>query len=179
MDSRGVSTLAKWCADKPRLWHTLSTTKRCGAKVSECSSSCSLGSCIGPSCFSAKLPLSSSLYEPVRLDSHGTLARLSRLSVWNFNTHAIVDAVSFSGQITFVILANRRPSLVLVAPAFIACVLFSLEAKYHHLTPPGLLFIPCSNMQSLLNGAKLLRMRLMRLPRDRHPRQYNQLRQLR
>lgn len=45
-----------------------------------------------------------------------------------------MDAVSFAGHITFAILANGRPSLALVAPAFIACVLFSLEAVCHRLS---------------------------------------------
>ncbi|KAG6332659.1 hypothetical protein ID866_6427 [Astraeus odoratus] len=56
-------------------------------------------------------------------------ATLSRLSAWTFYAQAIVDAVSFAGHITFAILANGRSSLALVAPAFVACVLFSLEAQ--------------------------------------------------
>ncbi|KAL4066048.1 hypothetical protein V8B97DRAFT_1864919 [Scleroderma yunnanense] len=65
-----------------------------------------------------------------QIERSHTSASLSRLSAWTFYTQAIVDAVSFAGHITFAILANGRPSLALVAPAFIACVLFSLEAQH-------------------------------------------------
>ncbi|EGO20833.1 hypothetical protein SERLADRAFT_442196 [Serpula lacrymans var. lacrymans S7.9] len=42
----------------------------------------------------------------------------------------IVDAVSFAGHIAFAILADGRPSLSLVAPAFLACMLFAYEAQF-------------------------------------------------
>jgi hypothetical protein len=39
-----------------------------------------------------------------------------------------MDSVSFAGHITFAILAAGRPSLSLIAPAFLACMLFVQEA---------------------------------------------------
>ncbi|KAF8840833.1 hypothetical protein BDN67DRAFT_950901 [Paxillus ammoniavirescens] len=57
-------------------------------------------------------------------------AGLSRVSLWTFLAQAIVDAVAFAGHITFAILANGRPSMSLVAPAFLACILFALEAQH-------------------------------------------------
>lgn len=63
-----------------------------------------------------------------QMDRAHTPSALTRLSLWTFLTQAIVDAVSFAGHITFAILANGRPSMSLVAPAFFACLLFALEA---------------------------------------------------
>ncbi|KAF8433251.1 hypothetical protein L210DRAFT_3623175 [Boletus edulis BED1] len=65
-----------------------------------------------------------------QMDRAHSPAALARLSVWTFLTQAIVDAVAFAGHITFAILANGRPSISLVAPAFIACLLFALEAQH-------------------------------------------------
>ena len=53
---------------------------------------------------------------------------ISRVSRWSFLTQSIVDSVSFASHITFAILADGRPSLSLVAPSFLACVLFVCEA---------------------------------------------------
>lgn len=39
-----------------------------------------------------------------------------------------MDSVSFAGHITFAILAEGRPSISLVAPAFLACLVFVQEA---------------------------------------------------
>jgi hypothetical protein len=39
-----------------------------------------------------------------------------------------MDSVSFAGHITFAILAEGRPSLSLIAPAFLACLVFVHEA---------------------------------------------------
>lgn len=63
-----------------------------------------------------------------QIDRSRTPAGLSRVSLWTFLAQSIVDSVSFAGHITFAILANGRPSLSLVAPAFVACVLFALES---------------------------------------------------
>lgn len=63
-----------------------------------------------------------------QMNSSRTPAGISRVSRWSFLTQSIVDAVSFAGHITFAILADGRPSLSLVAPAFLACVLFVYEA---------------------------------------------------
>ena len=63
-----------------------------------------------------------------QIDRAHSPAALTRLSLWTFLTQAIVDAVAFAGHITFAILANGRPSMSLVAPAFLACILFALEA---------------------------------------------------
>ncbi|KAH7913824.1 hypothetical protein BJ138DRAFT_1145081 [Hygrophoropsis aurantiaca] len=65
-----------------------------------------------------------------QMESCRTPAGMSRVSLWTFLTQAIVDAVSFAGHITFAILAHGRPSLSLVAPAFLACVLFAFEAQF-------------------------------------------------
>ncbi|KAG8214982.1 hypothetical protein J3R82DRAFT_8385 [Butyriboletus roseoflavus] len=65
-----------------------------------------------------------------QMDKAHSPAALTRLSLWTFLTQAIVDAVAFAGHITFAILANGRPSISLVAPAFIACILFALEAQH-------------------------------------------------
>lgn len=63
-----------------------------------------------------------------QIDRAHSPAALTRLSPWTFLSQAIVDAIAFAGHITFAILANGRPSMSLVAPAFLACVLFALEA---------------------------------------------------
>ncbi|OAX43199.1 hypothetical protein K503DRAFT_853458 [Rhizopogon vinicolor AM-OR11-026] len=65
-----------------------------------------------------------------QVDRSRTPAGLSRVSLWTFLTQSIVDSVSFAGHITFAILANGRPSLSLVAPAFVACVLFAFESQH-------------------------------------------------
>ncbi|KAF9219800.1 hypothetical protein BS17DRAFT_788799 [Gyrodon lividus] len=65
-----------------------------------------------------------------QIDRTHSPAGLSRVSLWTFLTQAIVDAVAFAGHITFAILANGRPSMSLVAPAFLACILFALEAQH-------------------------------------------------
>ncbi|KAG6832663.1 hypothetical protein H0H87_000845 [Tephrocybe sp. NHM501043] len=59
-----------------------------------------------------------------------TPSGLARVSRWMFLTQSTVDSVSFAGHITFAILAEGRPSLSLVAPAFLACVLFIYEAVW-------------------------------------------------
>ena len=53
---------------------------------------------------------------------------ISRVSRWTFLSQSTIDAVSFAGHITFAILAEGRPSLALIAPAFIACITFIYEA---------------------------------------------------
>ncbi|KAF7969695.1 hypothetical protein HWV62_26216 [Athelia sp. TMB] len=63
-----------------------------------------------------------------QMDRSRTPAGISRVTRWSFLTQSIVDSVSFAGHITFAILADGRPSLSLVAPAFLACVLFVNEA---------------------------------------------------
>lgn len=66
-----------------------------------------------------------------QMDRSRTPAGISRVTRWSFLTQSIVDSVSFAGHITFAILADGRPSLSLVAPAFLACVLFVNEAVSH------------------------------------------------
>ncbi|KIM83157.1 hypothetical protein PILCRDRAFT_819938 [Piloderma croceum F 1598] len=63
-------------------------------------------------------------------DLSRTPAGISRVSRWSFLTQSIVDSVSFAGHITFAILADGRPSLSLVGPAFLACMLFAYEAQF-------------------------------------------------
>ncbi|KAG6907134.1 hypothetical protein DXG01_010353 [Tephrocybe rancida] len=59
-----------------------------------------------------------------------TPSGLGRVSRWIFLTQSTVDSVSFAGHITFAILAEGRPSVSLVAPAFLACVLFVYQAQF-------------------------------------------------
>ncbi|KAH6915843.1 hypothetical protein BKA70DRAFT_1139716 [Coprinopsis sp. MPI-PUGE-AT-0042] len=55
---------------------------------------------------------------------------ISRVSRWTFLSQATMDSVSFAGHITFAILAEGRPSMSLIAPAFLACILFVQEAQF-------------------------------------------------
>ena len=57
-----------------------------------------------------------------------TPSGISRVSRWTFLAQATMDSVSFAGHITFAILAEGRPSLSLIAPAFLACIVFTYEA---------------------------------------------------
>ncbi|THH03274.1 hypothetical protein EW145_g6386 [Phellinidium pouzarii] len=55
---------------------------------------------------------------------------ISRVSRWTFLTQAAADSISFVGHVTFGILADGRPSLSLIAPAFLAAVLLVYEAQF-------------------------------------------------
>ena len=57
-----------------------------------------------------------------------TPSGISRVSLWLFLIQATMDSVSFAGHITFAILAEGRPSLSLIVPAFLACLVFVYEA---------------------------------------------------
>ena len=57
-----------------------------------------------------------------------TPSGISRVSLWSFLIQATMDSVSFAGHITFAILAEGRPSLSLIVPAFLACLVFVYEA---------------------------------------------------
>ncbi|KAF8885015.1 hypothetical protein BD779DRAFT_1673890 [Infundibulicybe gibba] len=59
-----------------------------------------------------------------------TPSGISRVSRWIFLSQATIDSVSFAGHITFAILAEGRPSLSLIAPSFLACILFIYEAQF-------------------------------------------------
>ncbi|KAF9054394.1 hypothetical protein BJ165DRAFT_1412859 [Panaeolus papilionaceus] len=59
-----------------------------------------------------------------------TPSGVSRVSLFSFLSQSALDSVSFAGHITFAILAEGRPSLSLIAPAFIACILFIQEAQF-------------------------------------------------
>ncbi|KAF8257996.1 hypothetical protein EI94DRAFT_1611659 [Lactarius quietus] len=59
-----------------------------------------------------------------------TPASLSRISRWSFIVQALADAMAFAGHMTFAILADGRPSMALVAPAFLACALFAYEVQF-------------------------------------------------
>ncbi|KAF8909348.1 hypothetical protein CPB84DRAFT_1673542 [Gymnopilus junonius] len=63
-------------------------------------------------------------------DRSRTPSGISRVSRWTFLTQATMDSISFAGHITFAILAEGRPSLSLIAPAFLACMLFVHEAQF-------------------------------------------------
>lgn len=57
-------------------------------------------------------------------------ASLSRISRWSFIAQALTDSIAFACHITFAILADGRPSIALVAPAFLACALFAYEVQF-------------------------------------------------
>ncbi|KAF8817515.1 hypothetical protein BYT27DRAFT_7199045 [Phlegmacium glaucopus] len=59
-----------------------------------------------------------------------TPSGISRVSLWTFLIQATMDSVSFAGHITFAILAEGRPSLSLIAPSFLACLVFVHEAQF-------------------------------------------------
>lgn len=59
-----------------------------------------------------------------------TPASLSRISRWSFIVQALADSMAFAGHMTFAILADGRPSIALVAPAFLACALFAYEVQF-------------------------------------------------
>ncbi|THH13747.1 hypothetical protein EW146_g6501 [Bondarzewia mesenterica] len=59
-----------------------------------------------------------------------TPAALARISRWTFFGQALADSISFAGHITFAVLAEGRPSLSLVAPAFLSCTLFAHEVRF-------------------------------------------------
>ncbi|KAI0628206.1 hypothetical protein C8Q77DRAFT_1150309 [Trametes polyzona] len=54
---------------------------------------------------------------------------LSRVSHYTFLIQSLIDAISFIGHITLGILAEGRPSLSVLAPAGLACLLFVYEAQ--------------------------------------------------
>ncbi|KAF7370635.1 RING-type domain-containing protein [Mycena sanguinolenta] len=57
-----------------------------------------------------------------------TPSGISRLSYWTFLVQATVDSLSFAGHTVFALVADGKPSLSLIVPAFLACVLFANEA---------------------------------------------------
>ena len=59
-----------------------------------------------------------------------TPSGISRASLYSFLIQATMDSVSFAGHITFAILAEGRPSLSLIVPAFLACLVFVYEAVW-------------------------------------------------
>ncbi|KAF7356630.1 RING-type domain-containing protein [Mycena venus] len=59
-----------------------------------------------------------------------TPSGISRLSFWTFFVQATVDSLSFAGHTVFALIADGKPSLSLIVPAFLACVLFANEAQF-------------------------------------------------
>ncbi|KZV65116.1 hypothetical protein PENSPDRAFT_656060 [Peniophora sp. CONT] len=59
-----------------------------------------------------------------------TPAALARISRWTFLSQIVADSIAFAGHITFAILADGRPSMSLVAPAFLSCALFAYEVQF-------------------------------------------------
>jgi transmembrane E3 ubiquitin-protein ligase len=57
-----------------------------------------------------------------------TPSGMSNLSRWTFFSQAAIDTVAFAAHITFAVLAEGKPSIALVAPAFLACTVFVNEA---------------------------------------------------
>ena len=66
-----------------------------------------------------------------------TPSGISRVSRWTFFIQSTLDSVSFAGHVTFAILSEGKPSVSLVAPAFLASILFFYEA----VSVPSSLFI--------------------------------------
>ncbi|KAF5350946.1 hypothetical protein D9757_013733 [Collybiopsis confluens] len=58
-----------------------------------------------------------------------TPSGISRLSRYTFLVQSTIDSVSFAGHVTFAVLAEGRPSLSLIAPSFLACVVFLYQAS--------------------------------------------------
>ncbi|CAL1715555.1 unnamed protein product [Somion occarium] len=61
--------------------------------------------------------------------SHSAVG-LARVSRYPFLAQSLIDAVSFVGHLTLAILADGRPSLAVLAPAGLSCILFVREAQY-------------------------------------------------
>ncbi|KAJ4479660.1 hypothetical protein C8J55DRAFT_74855 [Lentinula edodes] len=59
-----------------------------------------------------------------------TPSGISRVSRYTFLVQSTIDSVSFAGHVTFAVLAEGRPSLSLIAPSFLACVIFLYEAQF-------------------------------------------------
>ncbi|KAJ4470118.1 hypothetical protein J3R30DRAFT_1227234 [Lentinula aciculospora] len=59
-----------------------------------------------------------------------TPSGISRVSRYSFLVQSTIDSVSFAGHVTFAVLAEGRPSLSLIAPSFLACVIFLYEAQF-------------------------------------------------
>ncbi|KAJ7180624.1 hypothetical protein C8R46DRAFT_588307 [Mycena filopes] len=59
-----------------------------------------------------------------------TPSGITRLSFWTFLVQCTVDSLSFAGHTVFALVADGKPSLSLIAPAFLACVLFANEAQF-------------------------------------------------
>ncbi|TCD68657.1 hypothetical protein EIP91_010178 [Steccherinum ochraceum] len=57
-------------------------------------------------------------------------AGLGRVSRYPFFLQSLVDAVAFVGHITMAIIADGRPSISVVAPAGISCILFVYEVQF-------------------------------------------------
>ncbi|PPR01695.1 hypothetical protein CVT24_001523 [Panaeolus cyanescens] len=65
-----------------------------------------------------------------QMSTSRTPSGVARVSLFSFLSQSALDSVSFAGHITFAILAEGRPSLSLIAPAFLACILFIQEAQF-------------------------------------------------
>ncbi|KAK7687335.1 hypothetical protein QCA50_009841 [Cerrena zonata] len=61
--------------------------------------------------------------------SHSAVG-LGRVSRYPFLAQSLIDAVSFVGHLTLAILAEGRPSLAVLAPAGMSCILFVREAQF-------------------------------------------------
>jgi len=80
-----------------------------------------------------------------------TASGISRVSRWTFLAQTTMDCVSFAGHITFAILAEGRTSLSLVAPAFLACILFTSQAvRFHYLDMILPLITPKKQLSALI-----------------------------
>ncbi|KAI0060229.1 hypothetical protein BV25DRAFT_1807734 [Artomyces pyxidatus] len=80
--------------------------------------------------FSGFLYLTLLLLLSHQMSESSTPAALARISRWTFLAQALADSISFAGHVTFAILADGRPSMALVVPAFLSCALFSYEVKF-------------------------------------------------
>ncbi|KAH9926336.1 uncharacterized protein BXZ73DRAFT_49527 [Epithele typhae] len=57
-------------------------------------------------------------------------AGLSKVSRYTFLIQSLIDAISFVGHVTVAILADGQPSLSVLAPAGLSCLLFIYEAQF-------------------------------------------------
>ncbi|KAH9986100.1 hypothetical protein BJV74DRAFT_545675 [Russula compacta] len=80
--------------------------------------------------FAALVYLAMLLLLSQQMSESRTPATLSRISRWSFIAQALADSIAFAGHITVAILADGRPSIALVAPAFLACALFAYEVQF-------------------------------------------------
>ncbi|KAJ7281576.1 hypothetical protein C8J57DRAFT_1500270 [Mycena rebaudengoi] len=89
---------------------------------------------------------------------------MQRISSWTFLVQSTVDALSFAGHTVFALVADGKPSLSLIAPAFLACILFANEAQFTMQIqqfqgpedPPSPAPAPATNTPPTLDGPEIV-----------------------